>query len=194
MKEDKVVFVDRDGVINEDRIGDYIKTWEEFRFHRGVVAGLKRLTGAGFKIILISNQAGVGDGVYSEAQLKKVHEKMLEAFSAAGGPASGGREVGIKIHRSYYCLHGKNEGCDCRKPKVGLFLQAEQNGLRIAKSKTYFIGDKVTDIEAGKNYGLRTILVRTGYGRQDEKLCKGRLKPDWVVDKFEEAVSRVLCE
>lgn len=183
MKKGRVVFVDRDGVVNVDLIGDYIKTWEEFQFHEKVIEGFKRLTEAGFKIILISNQAGVGDGVYPEEDLWQIHEKMLEVL----------KKEGIKIHASYFCLHGKNEGCECRKPKTGLFRQAAQKGLLFDKSLTYFIGDKITDIEAGKNFGLRTILVRTGYGHDHESGCRGALQPDVVVDNFEQAVDRILC-
>ena len=184
MKNDRVVFIDRDGVINVDLIGDYIKTWDEFRFHEGVLEGLKKLTDSGFKIILVSNQAGIGDKVYPEKQLWEVHEKMLAEMKKAG----------IKIHASYYCLHGKNEGCGCRKPQTGLFLQAEKNGVRFDKSKTFFIGDKVSDVEAGKNYGLQTLLVRTGYGKKDEAHCTGRLAPEAVVDNFVQAADYVLCE
>lgn len=183
MRKDRVVFIDRDGVINEDLIGDYIKTWKEFRFHDKVIEGLKRLTGAGFKIIFISNQAGVGDGVYTEEALWEIHKKMLEVL----------KKEGVKIHASYFCLHGKDGGCECRKPKTGLFRQAAQKGLAFDKSLTYFVGDKITDIEAGKNFGLRTVLVRTGYGHQHETACRGALQPDSVVDNFEQAVERILC-
>ena len=183
MKESHVVFVDRDGVINEDLIGDYVKTWDEFRFHETVLGGLKRFTDAGYKIILISNQAGVGDGVYPAESLWDIHRKMLDKFE----------NEGIRIHASYFCLHGKNADCECRKPKVGLFLQATQNGLVVDKSRTFFIGDKVTDVEAGKNFGLRTILVKTGYGARHEAACQGGLKPDAIVNNFQEAVEHVLC-
>ena len=182
MKRERVVFVDRDGVINEDKIGDYIKKWEEFKFHEHVLEGLRRLTEAGFKIILISNQAGVGDGVFTEQDLRKVHEKMLGAF----------HKEGIRLHGAYFCLHGKEAGCECRKPKTGLFRQAAQNGAVIDPASTYFIGDKSSDIEAGKNFALKTILVRTGYGRNAESECRGKLKPDGVVDHFGQAVDQVL--
>lgn len=181
MKASRVVFIDRDGVINED-LFDYVKSWEVFRFQEGVLEGLKRLTAAGFKMILISNQAGVGDGHFPEKAHREIHEKMLKVF----------QKEGIHLHAAYYCLHGKTEACECRKPKIGLFQKATQNGLTIDKSKTYFIGDKSTDIEAGKNFGLKTILVRTGYGQQHEEACKGPLQPDAVVNNFQEAVERVL--
>ncbi len=182
MRNHKVVFVDRDGVLNEDLIGDYIKHWEEFRFHQGVVEGLRRLNQAGYRIVIISNQAGVGDGVFTEKALLEIHEKMLAEL----------KRQGVRIQASYYCLHGKEAGCECRKPKTGLFRQADQS-LVFNKSQTYFVGDKATDIEAGKNFGLKTLLVRTGFGREHEKLCQGVLRPEGVVDTFEEAVDRILC-
>ncbi len=184
MKAAKVVFIDRDGVINVDPIGDYVKRWENFRFHEGVPENLKRLTEAGYRIILISNQAGVGDGVYPEEALWDIHRKMLESL----------KNQGARIDASYFCLHGKNSGCDCRKPKLGLFRQASQSGLVFDRSHTFFVGDKVSDIEAGKNFGLRTILVRTGHGPEHEALCRGPLEPDAIANTFQEAVDRILCK
>ena len=182
MTQSRVVFVDRDGVINED-LFDYVKDWEDFRFNEGVVEGLKRLTKADYKIILISNQAGVGDGEFTEEKHWAIHQRMLEVF----------QREGIHLDNAYYCLHGKKEGCQCRKPKTGLFERASRNGLAFDKTRTYFLGDKTTDVEAGKNFGLRTILIRTGYGAQHEALCQGPSKPDSVVNNFQEAVDRVLC-
>lgn len=179
---DRVVFVDRDGVVNED-LFDYVRRWEDFRFYDGVLEGLKRLVRAGYKVVLISNQAGVGDGVYSEKALWEIHQNMLKEFERAG----------VHIHAAYYCLHGKEAGCGCRKPRVGLFRRAAEDGLCFDKSKTYFLGDKASDMEAGKNFGLRTILIRTGYGSQHEAVCCDVLRPDAVVNNFQEAVDRVLC-
>lgn len=181
-KRSRVVFVDRDGVINED-LFDYVKDWSDFHFNEGVIEGLKRLTKADYKIILISNQAGVGDGAFTAEKHWAIHRKMREVFQGEG----------IRLYNAYYCLHGKTEGCGCRKPKTGLFLEAVRNGLEFDRSKTYFLGDKASDVEAGKNFGLRTILIRTGYGRRDEALCRGKLRPDAVVDDFQEAAERVLC-
>lgn len=173
---EKIVFIDRDGVINVDLMGDYIKTWDEFRFEKGVLEGLKTLAGKGYGIILISNQAGIGDGVFSEKALWDVHKKMLEVFAANG----------IKIRSTHFCLHGKKAGCKCRKPATGLFEEAVR-GLDYERGRTFFIGDKQSDILAGKNFGLRTILVRTGYGAQDEPACIGPLQPDYVVNTLKEA-------
>ena len=164
---DKVVFIDRDGVINVDPIGDYIKSWEEFEFEKGAIEALRILTDAQYQIVIISNQAGIGDGIYPETALWDIHDHMLQEFS----------KVGIRIKAAYYCLHGKKQGCHCRKPEIGLFEQAAKN-LRFEKSTTFFIGDKATDIEAGKRFGLKTIFVRTGHGLYDESKLTESLNPD----------------
>lgn len=176
------VFIDRDGVINKDLFG-YVKDWESFRFEEGVIEGLKRLTQAGYRIVVVSNQAGVGDGEFSEEAHWEIHGRMKEELARQG----------IALHSTHYCLHGKNAGCSCRKPKTGLFRKAEEQGLVFDKTKTFFIGDKAGDIRAGKDFGIKTLLVRTGYGKQDEPLCRGELAPEAVVDNFKEAVDFLLC-
>ncbi len=178
---DKIVFIDRDGVINVDPIGDYVKTWEEFRFEAGALEALKSLHDAGFKIIVISNQAGIGDGVYPEAELWDIHKKMLAELE----------DKGIHLYASHYCLHGKEAGCKCRKPETGLFEQAVQ-GLEFDRSRTYFIGDKATDMEAGKRFGLKTIFVRTGHGKFDEEKLNQKYNPDHRVNTVRDAAALVL--
>lgn len=176
----RLVFIDRDGVINVDPIGDYIKTWKQFRFERGALSALRQLTLRGYEIILISNQAGIGDKVYPESALWDIHAKMLAVF----------KEKGIKILSSHFCLHGKQAGCKCRKPQTGLFKKAVQ-GLRFDRKKTFFIGDKVTDVLAGKRFRLKTMMVRTGHGKSDESLLTPKLKPDFIVNRLSDAVKRL---
>ncbi len=176
----KVVFIDRDGVINVD-LWKYVETWKEFRFEKGVLDALKILTDKGFDIFIISNQAGVGDGIFSEADMWKVHEKMVAAMAK--------REIKIKGAR--YCIHGKKEKCECRKPKTQLLEKAVTN-LAFDRDKTYFVGDKLSDLEAGKNFGVRTILVRTGYGKETEKKLPKKLRPEHIVNDLREAVPFIL--
>ena len=173
----RIVFIDRDGIINVDPIGDYVKTWKDFKFEDGALAALREICGLGLEIIVISNQAGVGDGVYPEENLWDIHRNMLEVF----------KQNGVRILEAQYCLHGKNAGCDCRKPATGLFERATQN-IRFDRHKTYFIGDKATDVEAGKRFGVKTIFVLTGHGQQDLPKLKGKLKPDHVAANLAEAV------
>jgi len=174
---DKVIFVDRDGVINKDLIGDYVTSWDEFRFETGAVEGLKRLQDAGFKVIVISNQAGVGEGVFTEEALWDVHEHMIRELE----------HEGVQIYATHYCLHKKDEpNCSCRKPKTGLFEKAVEK-LEIDKKKTYFIGDKATDVDAGKRFGIKTFFVRTGHGKADESKLSSSLQPDFVANNLLEA-------
>lgn len=176
---EKVIFVDRDGVINVDLMG-YVEKPEDFRFETGAIEALKKLYEAGYKIIVISNQAGVGDGVFSDKACWAVHQHMLAELA----------KTGVDIFSAHYCLHGKNAGCKCRKPEIGLFKDAEKR-IEFDKKKTFFIGDKTTDIEAGKNYGIKTAFVRTGHGREDEKKLTKELAPDLRADNLLAAVDLI---
>lgn len=178
---EKIIFIDRDGVINVDLIGDYIKSWEEFRFEQGAVEGMKKLVQEGYSIVIISNQAGIGDGIFSEDALKEIHGNMIREL----------KEEGIPIRATFYCIHGKNAGCKCRKPETGLF-EAAAKEIRFERSETFLIGDKASDVEAGKRFGLKTIFVRTGHGRFDEAKLTGKLKPDHRAENLNEAVDWLL--
>ena len=172
----RIVFIDRDGVINVDPLGDYVKTWQDFRFEEGALEALREISDSGFEIIIISNQAGVGDGVYTEIALWDIHLRMMQVLEGKG----------IRVRGAYYCLHGKEAGCKCRKPETGLFEKATE-GISFEPSKTFLVGDKASDVEAGKRFGLRTIFVRTGHGKAEEPKLKGALKPDHVVSDLRQA-------
>jgi len=180
-KFEKIIFLDRDGVINEDPIGDYVKTWEDFRFIPGALDALQELTGAGFKTVIISSQAGIGDRVYSEQALNDITDKMLAEC----------KKNGVVIRNVYYCLHGKNADCDCRKPKTGLFEQAERE-MRFDRNNTFFIGDKFTDVEAGNRFGLRCLFVLTGHGQNDRQKFNQTHKPERIFPSIAEAARYVL--
>jgi D-glycero-D-manno-heptose 1,7-bisphosphate phosphatase len=177
----KVIFIDRDGVINVDKIGGYITTWEEFKFIPGTISALKALVKAQIGIVIISNQAGIGDGVYSKRALDEITDKMLNVFE----------KERIIISGVYYCLHGKQEGCGCRKPQPGLFEQAAKD-MRFNPHETYFIGDKATDMEAGNKYGLRTIFVLTGHGATDKDKLGSGCQPEKIVPSIVEAAQYVI--
>lgn len=174
-EENRIIFVDRDGVINIDPIGDYIKSWKDFQFEPGAIEALKKLADKDYQIIVISNQAGIGDGIYTEADLKDIHRHMVEELE----------KNGISIRSAHYCRHGKEAGCKCRKPEIGLFEDAV-HGLPFLKNKTFFIGDKKTDMEAGRRFGIKTAFVRTGHGKFEEKLLNP--KPEIIADNLLEAV------
>ena len=169
----KIIFIDRDGVINVDPIGDYVKSWREFKFENTAIEGLRLIYGLGYEIMIISNQAGVGDGIFSEIALWDVHNKMIDELT----------KNGVEILSTYYCLHGKQAGCACRKPQLGLFQKAVR-GIEYDPQKTFFIGDKATDMEAGKKFGLMTIFVRTGHGKGDEKMLNKNFLPDYRAENL----------
>ncbi len=172
----KVVFLDRDGVINVD-LWKYVETWKEFRFEKGALDALKILTDKDFDIYIISNQAGVGDGIFTEATMWQIHEKMIAAMI----------KKEIKIKGTRFCTHGKKERCECRKPKT-LLLEKAVTGVTFDRNRTYFVGDKLSDLEAGRDFGVKTLLVRTGYGTDTEKKLTKKLSPDATADNLLAAV------
>ncbi|MFC1917399.1 HAD-IIIA family hydrolase [Chloroflexota bacterium] len=148
----KVVFLDRDGVINrKPPRAEYVKRWEEFEFLPEATQALRLLTQNGYDICMVTNQAGIARGVMSEQDLKDIHEELgkeLEKHDA-------------KISAIYYCPHGWDDGCECRKPKPGLLYQAARDH-NLDLTKTIFIGDDERDMQAGTAAGCKTILVTPG--------------------------------
>ncbi|MFH1479062.1 MAG: D-glycero-beta-D-manno-heptose 1,7-bisphosphate 7-phosphatase [Candidatus Omnitrophota bacterium] len=177
----KAIFLDRDGVINIDPgKGDYIKSWEEFKFFPGSIEAIKKLNRAGYKIFVISNQAGVSKGLYSKTALDEITSNMLKEVRDQGG----------EISSVHYCIHLPEEGCSCRKPKTGLIEKATK-GLDIDFENTYLIGDSRLDVGAGKNVGCKTILLLTG--KEDpEDIKDWEMQPDSIKDNLKEAVEWLL--
>ena len=149
-KPRRFVFIDRDGVINVER-GEYTVTRNQWEWAPGAFDGIKKLTDAGFGIIVITNQACIAKGVQTEAGLAELHEFMLDGISKAGG----------KILRIYHCPHQTSDSCLCRKPEPGMILQAAKD-YAIPLSGTFMIGDSLRDMEAGSRAGIRTILIDSG--------------------------------
>ena len=145
-----LVLLDRDGVINRDS-AQYIKSVAEWHPLPGSLEAIAQLTAAGFRIAVISNQSGIGRGLFSEATLAAIHGRMLAAVAAAGGSIAG----------VFFCPHRPDAGCACRKPKPGMLLQAaEAFGCELAGVP--FIGDKLSDVQAAQAVGARPILVGSG--------------------------------
>lgn len=178
MDAKKVVFLDRDGTINRDS-PDYIKCWAEFEFLPGSLEALAWLTRSGHTLILITNQSAVGRGMVSLQTLDDTHSRLRAAVRAAGG----------HVEAIFFCPHRPDDNCECRKPKAGLILQAcRRYGIDPADS--IMIGDSVKDILCGRNAGCgKTLLVRTGNGREAEKaLSAQQARPDAVADDLMHAV------
>jgi D-glycero-D-manno-heptose 1,7-bisphosphate phosphatase len=145
--ETPFVFLDRDGVINRDS-DQYIKSVAEWVPLPGSLEAIARLTAAGFCSIVISNQSGIGRGLFSEATLAAIHAAMRAAIETAGG----------ELAAIYYCPHRPEDGCDCRKPRPGLLRRAAlEHGFALARVP--LIGDKESDINAALAVGARPIAV-----------------------------------
>ncbi|MCE5251176.1 HAD family hydrolase [bacterium] len=148
----RFVFMDRDGVINVER-GDYTTTIDQWQWAEGALEGIRKLTEAGFGIIVITNQACIAKGIQTEKGLEKLHSFMLDRIRKEGGSI-----LGI-----YHCPHQTSDGCSCRKPEPGLILRAAlEHGITLPG--TFMIGDSLRDMEAGRRAGTRTILIDTGPG------------------------------
>ncbi len=153
LRRGRAVFLDRDGVINENR-ADHVKSWNEFKFLEGSLDGLARLATTDFKIVIASNQSAVGRKLITRETLEEIHWRMTEQIEEAGG----------RVDHVAYCPHTPEEECDCRKPRPGLLIQASRK-LELDPSRSYMIGDSWRDIEAGEAAGCTIVLVRTGMGQ-----------------------------
>ncbi len=152
------VFLDRDGTINVER--DYLYRPEDFCFIDGADAAIRRLNDAGFLVVVVTNQSGVARGYYREEDVEILHRYLSRQLAV----------IGAHVDGYYYCPHHPESGlppyvqeCDCRKGKPGMLLQAADE-LEIDLSRSWMIGDKKADVDAGLAAGCRPILVRTGHG------------------------------
>jgi len=177
----KLIFLDRDGVINKD-LNTYVSQHEDFEFLPGVLEALKDLTHHDYEIVIISNQAGIAKGIYTQGELSEVNGKMIRQIE----------EAGAKISRVEYCLHEDSDNCDCRKPKTGLFKRVlDDKDINI--NEVYFVGDKESDVIAGNNIGCKTILVLCGKTKEAD-ISSWQIKPDYIKKDLNEAVSWIINE
>ncbi len=169
----KAVFLDRDGVIIEDK--GYPHKIEEFKLAKNAISGLKSLKQ--YQLFIITNQSGIGRGLYTVQDFFRLNEHLLGEL----------KKHEIKIEKTYYCPHKPEDNCECRKPKIKLLKEAEKDFNIILKS-SFVIGDMKSDIELGKNAGCGTILVLTGngIGARDEA------DPDYVAKDLLDAANWIL--
>lgn len=166
------VILDRDGTIIYERV--YLGSPDGVELISGAAQGLSELSRAGCGIVVATNQAGLARGYFSARDLYDVHARLEELLA----------NEGVRLDGIYVCPHGPEEGCFCRKPRLGLLEQAQrQHGFNAQES--FVIGDKAIDIEFGKAAGAKTFLVRTGYGAEVER--RGEATPHYVVDDLVEA-------
>jgi D,D-heptose 1,7-bisphosphate phosphatase len=157
----KCVFLDRDGNINVEK--DYLHKIEDFEFIKGAKESIKIFNDLGYLVVVVTNQSGVARGYYDENSVKELHDYLQREVESIGGHVDG----------FYYCPHHPEKGigkykldCNCRKPEPGMFLQAKED-LDIDFSNSIMVGDKISDVKAGKNLGMRSILVKTGHGVEE---------------------------
>lgn len=148
----KVIFLDRDGVINRSMPPhQYVTRWEEFEFLPGALQAIMQLSKSGCQIYIVTNQRGISLGLMSEGDLNSIHRQMVSEIEKNGGAIAG----------IYYCPHGDEDDCRCRKPKAGMFFQAAREH-RLNLAKATFVGDTESDRQAGEATGCRTIILQPG--------------------------------
>jgi D-glycero-D-manno-heptose 1,7-bisphosphate phosphatase len=166
------VFLDRDGTLMHDV--DYCGDPKDVDLFDGVPEALNRLKRSGYQLIVITNQSGIARGYFGEVEYRAVETELS-------------RQIGdTVIDATYHCPHLPGDGCQCRKPAPEMVLQAARD-RDIDLTRSFFVGDKQSDIECGHNAGVRTILVRTGYGQETD----GKLA-DFVAKDLNDAVDIIL--
>ena len=171
----KTIFLDRDGVINKEL--NYLYKIQDFEFIKGVFDACVFFQNLNYSIIIISNQSGIGRGLYSEKDYLKINQWMLNEFSLKS----------ISILDTFYCPHKPNSSCNCRKPKPGMFLTAQKK-YDIDMNHSWMIGDKETDIKAANLAGINnTVLVRSGH-----KIDELNSNSKFIIDSIEQSQEIIL--
>lgn len=146
------LFLDRDGVINTRIIGDYIVKWEQFEFIDGVLEALAHFSQLFHRIVIVTNQQGIGKGLHTEPELEQLHAKMLAVITESGG----------RVDAIYYSPYLAHENDPSRKPNIGMALQAKKDFPEIAFDKSIMVGDTQSDMEFGRNAGMKTVFIGKG--------------------------------
>jgi len=180
------IFLDRDGTINHEV--DFLRSPKDLRLIDRSADAIREANLLGLKVFIITNQSGIARGILTEEQLNAIHEALRLQL----------RESNALIDAIYYCPHHPEAGelpyrqdCNCRKPKTGMLDEAAKD-FDIDLKRSFVIGDKMMDVQTGKNCGATSVLVLTGYGKEELKLCKEHnLEIDFVSDNLYDAVQIV---
>ena len=175
-KRGPAVFLDRDGTINEEVL--YLHDPKDFKLLPHVTEGMKQFQDMGYRIIIITNQPGIGVGYYAKSDFFAVNRTMLSHLSKAG----------ILVDKIYFCPHSKSEQCNCRKPGLALVRRGEEE-LNLDLTRSIIIGDRTGDMETGRRAGMKTILVRTGFKGEDADFSG---EPDYWADDLLDAANQIL--
>ena len=171
----KVVFIDRDGVINKE-VG-YLHKIRDFEFIDGVFDACLHFQKLGYSLIIITNQSGIARGYYNEDDFHLVNNWMIDQFE----------NQGVSILDVFFCPHGPESTCDCRKPKPGMFNQANDK-YNIDMENSWMIGDKEADVQAANAAGIKnTILVKSGHEIDEESS-----KSQFILDSIKQAKTRII--
>ncbi len=175
------VFIDRDGVIIHNR-PEYVRSLKQVILYPRSIQALARLAASRYKIVIVTNQAGVGKGLIAIETAEEINRRVVEAITGAGGRVDG----------VYVCPHTREDRCSCRKPEPGLLTRAAgELGLDLAAS--FMVGDALSDIAAGQRAGVKqAILLLTGRGRKQRQLASKGLAPFAVKRSLSEAVDMIL--
>ncbi len=176
----KLVILDRDGVINHDS-ENFIKSPEEWQPIDGSIEAIARLSKAGYTIAVATNQSGIARGYYDIATLNQMHDKMHSLVRQGGG----------KVDAVYYCPHGPDDGCTCRKPGTGMFERIREH-FQQSLTGTVVIGDSLRDLEAADAMQCKPVLVRTGKGERTLEKLKGHSMDYAVYNDLNAAVTAML--
>ena len=170
----RFVILDRDGTILVER--HYLSDPRQVELIVGAAEGLRQLQAMGLGLVVVTNQSAIGRGLFDQARLDQIHQRMGQLLEAAG----------VRLDGIYYCPHRPDEGCACRKPAPGL-LELAARELHVELSRSFVIGDKACDLDVGREVGATTLLVRTGYGADVAR--DPSVKPDYIVDDLVDAAS-----
>ena len=159
----KLVILDRDGTINEDS-DQYIKSPSEWRPIEGSLDAIARLTQAGYRLVVATNQSGIARGLFDTSTLIAIHDRLQQAAAHAGG----------RIDAFFFCPHAADSACECRKPRPGMLLEIARR-FNVSLADVYMVGDAQRDLEAAAAAGARPVLVLTGKGQKTKS--DGKLPP-----------------
>jgi D-glycero-D-manno-heptose 1,7-bisphosphate phosphatase len=176
----RAIFLDRDGTLIEDK--GYVHKIEDFELLPGVITGLKLLKNKDYLFFIITNQSGIGKGLYNKADFYKFNNYLLTKLN----------ENNIKIEKTCFCPHIPEDNCECRKPKTK-YIEEIANEFEINLHKSWVIGDHLSDTVMGLNSGCQTIYLLTGHGKEDfNKLRISKIKPTYIANNFLSASKKIL--
>jgi histidinol-phosphate phosphatase family protein len=174
------VFLDRDGTIIFDK--HYLRFPKQVKVYSFAAAAINKLRAAGFKIIVVTNQSGIGRGMFSQDDYEKVNKRFIRAL----------KEKGAKVDAVYHCPHVDEDRCSCRKPAIGMAVAAAKK-FNIALDKSYAVGDSARDVELGFIMGAKGIMVLTGHGKKQRgKIKNSKIKPLAVCKNLEKAADFII--